>query len=1066
MILHPVNHVDPDLKIFRCICYEIFPKTGFTFLLHLVYVFGMRSSGGLQRYCLIFGLLIFLITSGMHTRLEAQSGTEAPVGFQPWTELINYGETSDYSLSVWTSGEGLPRSKVNAITQTKDGFLWIAFDDRIARFDGRTFKQFSFPRDRLGGNDKFQTLQVDSQDRLWVISMYNGVSLFDHKNFKPLEKQSEVSPGIYSLKEFSDGTLWIASEKGLQTLNPTTQKIEPPLSPVATIQPPGTSYKIWEDTAHSRIYACYWEHFGYWENNEFQMVQDENQVWIMSNNFFPRNQGGIWILSSETENYADLRHMDPGKAPSSPVSWPFEVPVYGISAFLQDREGNLWFAVRGDAVYRLSQHGVYERFDHANGDISVLFEDHFGAIWMGSETEGLSRAQKKPFTLFAADSPGVVGTVDQGADGRIYFTKGDSLLVIDEGKVELLDAKAPLGAIEDQSGNLWMGNFGGLLKSRHDENQFEKEAFWSEETFSMVSSMFESQNGNLYFGTWLGDVGVYDGAEMHLFHTQRHQMFSCFADGPGGSVWAGSIQGDVWKLQSDGLQRILDVDPLEDDTIACLYWDDDQVLWIGTEGGGVKLWVDEQLFSLNEFSGFPVQEVCAITSFGEDLWLTARSGVFRFNRNQLLQSRMQPNAPLLYSKFGASDGLKSVECVNQRFPNLCRSDDGIIWFAMVNEVVRLDPGKVTTHLTNPQCFIETVWADDKRLQIVNHSVEIPPGTRRIRIGYSAATINFPERSVFHYKLSGSDPDWINIGGASELEFNHLKPGRYDFNLRAYYGSEISESQPATLNLSVIPYFWETSIFKVSMSVLVFGLALFIFWIFHRSSYLRQLEKLERARLVEKERVRIASDLHDQLGAQTTQLIVLSSRLKSSQGADSDSQMETPAHLIQVIAQDMAQNLDEVIWTADPQKDNPDSVIAFMISYAEEYLRHHEIQLRIDAPFEMDAVEMASGSRHQLFQTFKEALTNIIKHSGATEVWLRFRLEKGHFQVEVQDNGRGVDQSADISRRNGIRNMNKRMENVAGEFHLIAQPGKGVLAKISVPVGVRDASAAIAATTVG
>lgn len=243
-----------------------------------------------------------------------------------------------------------------------------------------------------------------------------------------------------------------------------------------------------------------------------------------------------------------------------------------------------------------------------------------------------------------------------------------------------------------------------------------------------------------------------------------------------------------------------------------------------------------------------------------------------------------------------------------------------------------------------------------------------------------------------------------------------------------------------------------------MLIVVFGLALFVFWIFHRSSYLRQLEKLERARLVEKERVRIASDLHDQLGAQTTQLIVLSNRLMSGQKAESDSQWKHPAHLIQGIAQDMAQNLDEVIWTADPEKDNPDSVIAFMISYAEEYLKHHEVQLRIDAPIEVDAVEMDSGSRHQLFQTFKEALTNVIKHSEATEVWLRFRLEKGRFQVEVQDNGRGLDPNADTSRRNGIRNMNKRMENVSGELHLIAEPGRGVLVRISVPVGVLHSSA--------
>lgn len=510
----------------------------------------------------------------------------------------------------------------------------------------------------------------------------------------------------------------------------------------------------------------------------------------------------------------------------------------------------------------------------------------------------------------------------------------------------------------------------------------------------------------------------------------------------------------------------LDADPLEDDAIACLYWDADQVLWIGTDGGGVKFWVDEQLFSLSEFNGFPAQEVCAITGIGEDLWMTARSGVFRFNRKQLLESRTPSHTPLLYSKFGVSDGLKSSECVNQRFPNLYRSDDGIIWFAMVNEVVRLDTAKVTTHLEDPQCLIESVWADDKRLQINNNSVEAPPGSRRIRIEYSAPTINFPERSVFHYKLNGADPDWINIGSARELEFNHLKPGKYDFNLRAYYGSENSDSQPTTLNLSVIPYFWETSVFKFTISMFVFGLALFIFWILHRSSYLRQLEKLERARLVEKERIRIASDLHDQLGAQTTQLIVLSNRLMNAPGADKESLKESPVQLIQGIAQDMAQNLDEVIWTADPDKDNPDSVIAFMISYAEEYLRHHEIQLRIDAPFELDAVEMASGTRHQLFQAFKEALTNIIKHSGATEVWLRFRLENGCFKVEVQDNGRGLDLSADTSRRNGIRNMNKRMENVAGEFHLVTQPGKGLLVQIAVPVGAQESSSGAAKSSVG
>jgi signal transduction histidine kinase len=214
---------------------------------------------------------------------------------------------------------------------------------------------------------------------------------------------------------------------------------------------------------------------------------------------------------------------------------------------------------------------------------------------------------------------------------------------------------------------------------------------------------------------------------------------------------------------------------------------------------------------------------------------------------------------------------------------------------------------------------------------------------------------------------------------------------------------------------------------------------------------REVQFLKQQEELEKERARIARDLHDQLGANLTQVALLSEMAED----DKDSPEEIVSHAQQIYqtARETTRSLDEIVWAVNPSNDTLEGIANYACKYAQDYLAMAQIRYRVDVPPDLSPIPIPPEVRHNVFLAFKEAVNNVVKHAQATEAHIRLRLQSDRFTLEVEDNGRGLsgmDPEA-AKMRNGLSNMRKRMEDIHGEFLIATGANGGTLVRLTVPI---------------
>jgi signal transduction histidine kinase len=235
----------------------------------------------------------------------------------------------------------------------------------------------------------------------------------------------------------------------------------------------------------------------------------------------------------------------------------------------------------------------------------------------------------------------------------------------------------------------------------------------------------------------------------------------------------------------------------------------------------------------------------------------------------------------------------------------------------------------------------------------------------------------------------------------------------------------------------------------SSAAVLLGLTVFVVRYLSTQKLHRQLAALRQKETLERERSRIARDLHDQLGANLTQVALLGEMAES----DKNLPAEVASHAQQICqtARETTQALDEIVWAANPSNDTLEGLTTYSLKYAQEYLALANVSHRLDMPARLPGAVVAPEVRHNVFLAFKEAVNNVVKHAQATSAWIRLRLDAGSFTLEIEDNGRGLAGAEAKPGRNGLRNMRKRMEDAGGSFEIGPSPaGQGTLVRLTAP----------------
>ncbi len=544
-----------------------------------------------------------------------------------------------------------------------------------------------------------------------------------------------------------------------------------------------------------------------------------------------------------------------------------------------------------------------------------------------------------------------------------------------------------------------------------------------------------------------------------------------------GAVWIGTGDGTVYRFRGGALEAFRSAEARAQHAVWSLLPDADGTVWVGTFRGGLLRLKDGRFSRITTGQGLLSDVVCQLLDDGQGrLWMGTHNGIFHVSKTSLHAVADGTARSVSCLGYGRSDGLPTLECSGSYQPSCWRSRDGRLWFATAKGVVAVRPREIGENRLPPPVVIEEVLADGEPLAFHADAagpasettgaerafarpdaLQIAPGRQHVEFRYTGLSLTAPEKVRFRYRLEGLEDEWVDAGGRRSAQYGYLRPGLYRFRVTACNSDGVWNEAGASLTLRVLPRVFESWWFLSLAAVLATGAVAGAARYVTTRRLRRELHRLERQRAVERDRARIAKDIHDDLGAGLTQITLL------SELARSDSPQEAEVHLAQIsdTARELTRAMDEIVWAVNPQNDTLDSLTTYVSRFAQEYLNVAGVQCRLDVPAQLPALPLTSEVRHNLFLAVKEALNNVIKHARAREVWLRLNATETSFTLVIQDDGRGFEAErrapADASAGRlcsgqGLDNLAKRLSAIGGRCLVQSEPGHGTRVELRVMLG--------------
>ena len=958
---------------------------------------------------------------------------------------------------------GLPSSAVLALTQTRDGYLWIGTFKGLARFDGVRLEEFRDPAAPSLTGGTIVRLFEDSHRNLWVGAESAGVVLIDPEGRIPslenigrpgregrlsaavedklgavwlfpadgtlcryLNGKADVWSGFPTQSDCralacdDSGMLWVATDGDLTAFDPATVVSHQPLPHTASPAIPV-----------SRIASI-----------------------------LASRRGGMWLLADgRVRRWQNDRFVeDLGLFPwLGRVATNASEPYVFVTAVCEDLEGNLILGTYGQGVYWYDKSGKAEWLSSSqdgltHNSVVALTVDREGSLWVGTDGGGLNRVGRKDYEVIEQTRGLTVQSVCEGKDGEIWIAYNADRVDRWNGTVgeqfhltpdEHLNAKA---VFADKNQRVWAGAWGGRGPWLF---QFESGHFLPvtgpELTSHEISAFFQDSRGTLWFGMH-GGLGRLDqkgwrslttrdglaGNEVRAITEDREQ-----------SLWIGTGGGGLSRLQEGKFTNYTTANGLPGDDISSVLNDAQGVLWVGTSGGLAR-------FDGNKWTKITKQQGLASDSLSylvEDgqgnLWIGSNVGLMRVKKQSLNELAAQmaagTNGYVLCRTYGEPDGLPADECTFGSQPGAWLTRSGQIYFPTVHGLAKVDPGQLRQNTNPPPVIIEAVSIAGES-QTTNNlraplpkTVTIPPGKEGLQIQFASLNLALPEKGRVRYRLDDYE-NWVERPGTvREVQYGKLPQGKYSFHVTACNEDGEWNKEGASLSVIVLPPFWRTWWFLGGLGLcLLAAVSGFVHYV-STQRLQRQLAGLRQQEALERERARIARDLHDQLGANLTQVSLLGELAAGDKNSPAD--VEAHARQISQTARETTLALDEIVWTVNPSNDTLDSLINYVCKYAQDYFKVAGLRYRLEVPPQLPVTGISPELRHNVFLAAKEAINNVVKHAKATSAWLRLRLDGQEFVLEIEDNGRGLEKSQEKTGRNGLLNMRKRMEDIHGRFEI-------------------------------
>src|SRR5215204_2856202 len=962
-------------------------------------------------------------------------------GLPPASDLGQLGRRA------WQTETGLPQNTVHSVIQDFEGYVWVATEEGLARFDGLNFVVFDRQNTpQLRSNDVRSLLATAKSNVLWA-STAAGLSSLHAGEWKTYTtEQGLAGNDVVSAYEARNGAVWVATSSGLSCLKTgvwTSYTTREGLADdnVLAVSEDLTDEKgaMWVGTAEglSRFADGKFTNFGAADGLPGGVSAIERGA-----------DGSLWLGTD-----AGLSRYKDGRFET--LTTRDGLPNDRVISLRAGREGGLWVGTAAGAA--LFRDGRFERFADADplsdGIVLSIFEDREGSIWLGTESGGLHQLRGRKFTTYSTReglSSDLVKAIYEDAAGDVWVgTYGAGLNLLRGGKVSTyttrdgLASNIVLALFSDPAGDLWVGTPDGL--SRFRAGRFE--TFTSADGLpnDFVRSIYADRGGALWIGTRGGLARLKD-VEFTTY-TTRDGLNSDFVgtvyEDAAGDIWVGTL-GGLSKLAGGRFTSYTAKDGLPETAVIAIHGDAEGRLWVGTNGGGLGLLDGGKFYSFTSRDGLPNDTIYRILEDASGrLWMSCKKGIFSITKAELTEFAARKGAALSPTLYGTADGMPTRECSGGGHPSGWRGRDGRLWFTTIKGVAMIDPVRVALNTESPPVVIEEVRVDGDPVDVSPKAEREPgrgrylfrPGSSRFDFHYAGLSFAAPEKVRYRYKLEGFDKDWVEGGDRRVAYYTNLGPGEYIFRVMASNNDGVWSERPATFFFTLRPHFYRTYWFYALCAL---GAALLAWQLY--ALRLRQVRARFDAVLAE--RNRIAREIHDNLAQEILGVSV---------------QLEIVARLMNTSAETARTHLDRArllvrgsiaearryVWDLRSQSlDDRDLPTALA-----ETTRRLAAESGVQTQFEVSGTfrPLPQQVENNLLRIAQESVNNAVRHAHARAIYVNLFFDAAGVRLSVRDDGRGFDPGEQDGGRGGhfgIVGMRERAEEMGGALVIDSDPGRG------------------------
>jgi signal transduction histidine kinase/CheY-like chemotaxis protein/ligand-binding sensor domain-containing protein len=751
------------------------------------------------------------------TRVLFLSGIFLYLASAAWS-LDPHKPITQYVHTVWRSEDGLPQNSIQALLQTRDGYIWIGTQEGLVRFNGVEFKLFNKANTPAIRHNDIRALYQDRDGALWIGTFGGGLVRYKDGQFSNYTVQRGLSNNsVSSILQDRMGNLWVGTNDGLNEF--VDGKI------VTFSRKNGLSDNLVQaisEDAEGRLIVAGRSGLDVIENGKpigvYPGLISEGTV---VKTLFRARDGTLWI---GTESHG-IDSLNAGKVTHFGVQQ--GLPNAPIHTVYQDERGTIWAGAEGGGICRLlgGRFNCYSLQNGLSGDfVESILQDHEGNLWVGTETGGLNSFKEGALTNYGHEMglKGSPRTVFQDPDGSLWIGTSTGLWRMKDYKVTpYLTNKGSAnnyvyGMFQDHLGNMWVGtDEGGLNKfAGQTVKTFRKSDGLADD---WITSVMEDRVGDIWVGTFSGGVSRYRNGKFANYTTREglgsNRVWAIHLDHEG-QLWFGTDAG--LSLLRDGKFINYDIHDASPEgpgmgSVSVIYEDADHVFWVGTYGSGLKRFKDGKFTSITMLQGLFDDTIWSILE--DDLgnfWMSSNRGIFRVKKSELIEVADGRLSSISSQSYGVADGMESSECNGGSQFSGWKTRDGKLLFACLKSVVVVDPNNLPHNPLQPPVVIEGVKINQQ--ENLRSGVSLPAGAGELEFKYAALSYFAPEKVTFKCKLEGFEKDWTTPSTPGFVRYTNLSPGRYTFRVKAANNDGVWNETGVSFSFYLRPRFYQTTWF--------------------------------------------------------------------------------------------------------------------------------------------------------------------------------------------------------------------------------------------------------------